>query len=97
MALGPLLAVPMSRVPTLQMGPLTFNPITAGAWVMSLIWLVFLAVTMFFFQEPPVRYDRQLTILSLSCTAALPTSALLAAAMRNACIFGCTQTVLHQR
>lgn len=55
MALGPLLAVPMSRVPTVYLGPLTFNPITAGAWVMSLIWLVFLAVTVFFFQEPPVR------------------------------------------
>ena len=56
MALGPLLAVPMSRVPTLHFGPFTFNPITAGAYVMSLIWLVFLAVTVFFFTEPPVRY-----------------------------------------
>lgn len=56
MALGPLLAVPMARVPTLQMGPLTFNPITAGAWVMSIIWVLFLAVTIIFFQEPPVRY-----------------------------------------
>lgn len=56
MALGPLLAVPMARVPTLQVGPVTFNPITAGAWVMSIIWLVFLAVTLFFFQEPPIRY-----------------------------------------
>ena len=55
MALGPLLAVPMARVPPLQLGPFTFNPITAGAYVMSLIWLVFLAVTIFFFTEPPVR------------------------------------------
>ena len=56
MALGPLLAVPMSRVPTIQLGYITFNPITAGAYIMSLIWLVFLAVTVFFFKEPPVRY-----------------------------------------
>ncbi|KAL3144746.1 hypothetical protein ABBQ38_001867 [Trebouxia sp. C0009 RCD-2024] len=57
MALGPLLAVPMSRVPTTHFGPFTFNAITAGAYVMSLIWLVFLAVTLFFFTEPPVRAD----------------------------------------
>ena len=56
MALGPLLAVPMSRVPTIHFGPFTFNAITAGAYVMSLIWLVFLAVTVFFFTEPPIRY-----------------------------------------
>ena len=89
MALGPLLAVPMARVPTVQIGPLTFNPITAGAWVMSLIWLVFLAVTMLFFQEPPVRYDHQLTILSLSCRVALqPSAPLLAAAICNVYVVG---------
>lgn len=65
MALGPLLAVPMSRVPTLHFGPLTFNPITAGAYVMSLIWLVFLAVTVCFFREPPIRYG--MTVLGLFC------------------------------
>ena len=56
MALGPLLAVPMARVPTVQLGFITFNSITAGAYVMSLIWLVFLAVTIFCFEEPPIRY-----------------------------------------
>jgi len=55
MALGPLLAVPMARVPTVQLGFITFNSITAGAYVMSLIWLVFLAVTIFCFEEPPIR------------------------------------------
>lgn len=64
MALGPLLAVPMSRVPTIHFGPFTFNAITAGAYVMSLIWLVFLAVTIFFFTEPPVRYTRQCILIS---------------------------------
>lgn len=57
MALGPLLAVPMARVPTVQLGFITFNSITAGAYVMSLIWLVFLAVTIFCFEEPPIRAD----------------------------------------
>ena len=72
MALGPLLAVPMARVPTLQVGPVTFNPITAGAWVMSIIWLVFLAVTLFFFQEPPIRYAHHIhKALSLTSVAKL--------------------------
>lgn len=57
MALGPLLAVPMARVPSIQLGFVTFNSITAGAYVMSLIWLVFLVVTLIFFKEPPIRAD----------------------------------------
>ena len=68
MALGPLLAVPMSRVPTLHFGPFTFNSVTAGAYVMSLIWLVFLAVTVCFFTEPPVRYG--ITVPDSTCHAA---------------------------
>ena len=74
MALGPLLAVPMSRVPTMQFGPFTFNAITAGAYVMSLIWLLFLAVTIFFFTEPPVRYSTAWVFKKITVPCAIITS-----------------------
>jgi len=72
MALGPLLAVPMARVPTVQLGFITFNSITAGAYVMSLIWLVFLAVTIFCFEEPPIRYHIRPCHAALSLLSTTP-------------------------
>ena len=55
MAVGPLLAEPLQRLPTMQLGSLTIDPITAGAYLMLIIWVAFLAVTIFCFADPRGR------------------------------------------
>eukprot|EP00884_Botryococcus_braunii_P019635 jgi/Botrbrau1/6355/Bobra.0098s0014.1 len=52
MALGPLLALPLSHFPDLSFAGVTFNNITMGGWVMSLAWIVFLAVGAVAFEDP---------------------------------------------
>ena len=55
MAVGPLLAEPLQRLPTMQLGSLTIDPITAGAYLMLIIWVAFLAVTIICFADPRGR------------------------------------------
>lgn len=52
MALGPLLALPLSHVPDLSFAGVSFNSITMGGWVMTGAWLLFLAVAAAFFEDP---------------------------------------------
>ncbi|KAK9838252.1 hypothetical protein WJX81_000293 [Elliptochloris bilobata] len=52
MALGPLLALPLSRFPELTAFGLTFNKLTMGGWTMNVAWLIFLLVAGFLFEEP---------------------------------------------
>ena len=52
MACGPLLALPLSYLPKTSVGPISIDPVTAGGWVMGLLWLLFLVLTLFFFAEP---------------------------------------------
>lgn len=52
MACGPLLALPLSYLPQTSLGPISIDPVTAGGWVMSLLWALFLVLTLLFFAEP---------------------------------------------
>ncbi|KAL0025314.1 hypothetical protein WJX79_004533 [Trebouxia sp. C0005] len=52
MACGPLLALPLSYLPTTSLGPISIDPVTAGGWVMGLLWLTFLLLTLLMFEEP---------------------------------------------
>lgn len=52
MACGPLLALPLSYLPTTSLGPISIDPVTAGGWVMGLLWLTFLLLTLLIFEEP---------------------------------------------
>ncbi len=52
MAFGPLLALPLSYLPTTSLGPISIDPVTAGGWVMGLLWLTFLLLTLLMFEEP---------------------------------------------
>ncbi len=37
------------------MGPISIDPVTAGGWVMGLLWLTFLFITLLMFEEPKSR------------------------------------------
>ena len=52
MSCGPLLALPLSYLPQTSLGPISIDPVTAGAWLMGLLWLIFLVLTLLFFAEP---------------------------------------------
>jgi hypothetical protein len=52
MALGPLLALPLSHMPSLTFLGLTFNDITMGGWVMTACWILFMVVAAVAFEEP---------------------------------------------
>ena len=52
MACGPLLALPLSYLPSASLGPVSVDPVTAGGWVMALLWILFLLITLVFFSEP---------------------------------------------
>ena len=52
MACGPLLALPLSYLPTTSWGPICIDPVTAGGWVMGLLWVIYLLLTLLFFVEP---------------------------------------------
>ena len=52
MACGPLLALPLSYLPETSLGSLRIDPVTAGGWLMGLLWLIFLVLTLLFFAEP---------------------------------------------
>lgn len=53
LALGPFLALPLSHVPHTHLGGLPINPVTSVGVVMALLWLLFLAGTAAWFQDPP--------------------------------------------
>lgn len=55
MALGPLMARIFQEFPSRQWHGVTFDPITMGAWTMTGLWIVFLVVTLFFFEDPMVK------------------------------------------
>lgn len=55
MACGPLLALPLSYIPSISLGKVSVDKITAGGYVMSAFWAVFLAVVLVFFKEPKTR------------------------------------------
>mmetsp|Transcript_7795 Transcript_7795/g.48330 ORF Transcript_7795/g.48330 Transcript_7795/m.48330 type:complete len:752 (+) Transcript_7795:5453-7708(+) len=60
MALGPILAAPLSGVRTtigIGNAVLHLNEITLGGWVMALVWFLYAATTLFFFQEPTKAGD----------------------------------------
>lgn len=60
MALGPILAAPLSGVrTTIGFGNavLHLNEITLGGWVMALVWFLYAATTLFFFREPTKAGD----------------------------------------
>lgn len=73
MACGPLLALPLSYLPKTALGPVNIDPITAGGWVMGLLWLLFLVLTLFFFAEPKSGLGSP----SISCAGICNVSCLL--------------------
>ncbi|BDA46399.1 SPX domain-containing membrane protein At1g63010 [Coccomyxa sp. Obi] len=52
MALGPLLALPLSHFPDLKFAGLTFDHITMGGWLMNIAWLIFILFAYFGFEDP---------------------------------------------
>lgn len=52
MALGPMLSQLLSRFPYITWHGISLNPITMGAWVMSLFWLIFLYFNVVHFDDP---------------------------------------------
>ncbi|KAK9906755.1 hypothetical protein WJX75_007454 [Coccomyxa subellipsoidea] len=59
MALGPLLALPLSHFPTLKFAGLTFDHITMGGWLMNVAWLIFMAFAYFGFEDPLKRQKKK--------------------------------------
>lgn len=62
MALGPILAAPLSGIHTsVNIGKaiLHLNEITLGGWVMALLWFLYAITTLFFFREPTKRDGAQ--------------------------------------
>ena len=46
-------------VSVLYLPGLTFGPITLGGWCMNVAWVVFIAVSMIFFQDPLILQKEQ--------------------------------------
>lgn len=55
MACGPLLALPLSYIPKTSLGPVSIDKMTAGGYVMGLLWAVYFVITFIFFKEPKQR------------------------------------------
>lgn len=55
MALGPLMARIFQEFPSRRWHGVTLDPITMGAWTMTVLWLLFLVVTLLFFEDPMVK------------------------------------------
>lgn len=65
MALGPLLALLLAKVPLTKLGAITLDRITAAGWIMAMVWVAFIVCWLIIFRDPLIECAHLLPLLAL--------------------------------